>query len=179
MATIEQHPVRCPDAQAAKLMQQAIEAAISEGDSLGGIIETVISNMPAGLGEPVFDKLDAMLAHAIVSIGAVKGIEFGAGFQAAQMKGSECNDAFYCEDKKVKTTTNHAGGILGGISNGQDIIFRCAVKPTPSISKPQQTINTDLANTTIQIHGRHDPCICPRIVPVIEAMTAITLVNLL
>lgn len=170
---IEQNSVRACDQEAAEQMIQKIQQLSEEGDSTGGMIECRIRGAKAGLGEPVFDKLEADLAKAIMSIGSVKGIEFGAGFEAAQMKGSENND----EMDKNGFLTNNAGGILGGISSGNEIIFRVPVKPTSSISKPQQTLTTEGEETTVRTEGRHDPCICPRIVPVIEAMTGIVLID--
>ncbi|MEA4861917.1 MAG: chorismate synthase [Victivallaceae bacterium] len=164
-AEIEKNPVRCADPTAAKKMEAAILAAAAEGDSVGGIVECEVSGVPAGWGEPVFDKLDAELAKAMMGIGAVKGVEFGSGFAAARMRGSENNPP------------GHSGGISGGISNGEKIVFRVAVKPTPSISKPQQTVDKDGNPTICEIKGRHDPCIVPRIVPVIEAMAAIVLAD--
>ncbi len=177
LSSIESNIVRCADPQAALKMIALIESVKAEGDSIGGVVETVIQGAPVGLGDPVFDKLDAVLSHAVMSIGTVKGIEFGAGFGAARMKGSESNDPFTIRNGKVETTSNHAGGILGGISNGSEIVFRAAIKPPSSISKMQQTVNQSLEPTAIEVLGRHDPCICPRVVPVIEAMTAITLVD--
>ncbi|MCQ2576141.1 MAG: chorismate synthase [Treponema sp.] len=177
---IEQNSLRAPDNEAAKKMNEAIEKIRLEGDSAGGIIECVIDGCPAGLGDPVFDKLDAELAKAMLSIGAVKGIEFGDGFDAADSYGSTNNDSMHAENGKPVFDTNHSGGILGGISNGNQIIFRIAVKPVPSIFKPQQTVckNGDkYESTELQIKGRHDVCLCPRIVPVVEAMAALTLVN--
>ncbi len=178
-SVIEKNEVRCPDMDAAKLMKQRIKEAQENKDSVGGIIEAVVHGCPAGLGEPVFDKLDALLAHALLSIGAVKGIEFGAGFQAAEMTGAKHNDKMYVDGDKIRTVTNNAGGILGGISNGEDIILRLVVKPTASIPQSQQTTTTSMGDTSIEIKGRHDPCICPRIVPVVEAMIAITLTDCL
>lgn len=148
-------------------------------DSAGGIIECIISGMPAGIGEPVFDKLDAALSQAVVSLGAVKAIEFGAGTKAAAFNGSDNNDCFYSEDGKIQKTTNNAGGILGGISDGSDIIFRTYIKPTPSIAQSQKTVTVDGENTEIAIRGRHDPIIVPRAIVVVESMAAITLVDLL
>ncbi len=177
LSSIESNIVRCADPQAALKMIALIESVKAEGDSIGGVVETVIQGAPVGLGDPVFDKLDAVLSHAVMSIGTVKGIEFGAGFGAARMKGSESNDPFTIRNGKVETTSNHAGGILGGISNGSEIVFRAAIKPPSSISKMQQTVNQSLEPTAIEVLGRHDPCICPRVVPVIEAMTAITFVD--
>ncbi|MCK5580831.1 MAG: chorismate synthase [Candidatus Omnitrophica bacterium] len=178
-SVIEKNIVRAPDSDAAEKMITKIEKARKEGDSLGGIVEAEVKGCPAGLGDPVFDKLNAKIAHALLSIGAVCGIEFGDGFAAAQMKGSEHNDNFVSEDGQISTMTNHAGGISGGISTGEDILLRIAVKPTASILKEQQTVTTDKEPTTIQVKGRHDPCICPRLVPVAEAMIAITLADCL
>jgi len=168
---IEKNPMRACDPEAAAEMVKRVEAARDRGDSVGGVIECRIRGVPAGLGEPVFDKLDADLAKAILSIGATKGIEFGLGFAAADMTGSQHNDQMDASG----FLTNHAGGVLGGISTGQEIVFRVAVKPTSSISLPQRTVDIHGNETTITIEGRHDPCICPRIVPVIEAMAAIVL----
>ena len=171
---VERNPVRAGDPGLVSAMSEAIRAARSDGDSLGGVVGCRISGVPAGWGEPVFDKLDALLAHALFSIGAVKGVEIGAGFAAAKMRGSENNDQF-CDGVYA---TNHAGGVLGGISTGQEIEFRVAVKPTPSISQPQQALGTDGAQHELVIGGRHDPCVVPRIVPVVEAMAALVLADL-
>jgi chorismate synthase len=168
---IEKNPMRACDPAAAAEMVQRIEQAKEIGDSIGGIIECRVRGLPAGLGEPVFDKLDAELAHAILSIGATKGIEFGTGFAAADLRGSQHNDSMGPDG----FVTNHAGGIIGGISTGAELVFRAVVKPTSSISRPQETVDIAGHPRTITIEGRHDPCICPRIVPVIEAMTAIVL----
>ncbi|OZB95170.1 chorismate synthase [Paenibacillus sp. XY044] len=168
---IERNPVRACDPEAAEKMIERIEQLAAEGDSCGGIVECRISGAPAGLGEPVFDKLDAELAKAMLSIGAIKGIEFGTGFRAASMLGSEHNDQM----DENGFTTNHAGGIVGGISTGADIIFRVVVKPTSSISKPQRTVDMDGNEREITTIGRHDPCICPRVVPVIEAMACMVI----
>jgi len=149
----------------------------NEGDSTGGIVETRVKNPPKGLGEPVFDKLNADLAKAIFSIGGIKGLEFGLGFKSANLKGSKNNDEFIIKNGKIRTKTNNAGGILGGISNGEDIIIKIAVKPPSSIEKEQSTVNKDLKKVKIKIEGRHDSCLIPRIVPVIESMIAITLVD--
>lgn len=173
---IENNQIRAADKDAALLMQKKIEDFHREGNSCGGIVECVVKGLPAGLGEPVFDKLDAELAHAIVSIGAVKGIEFGLGFGAADSNGIENNDFMR---KGPVFETNNAGGILGGISNGNDVVFRTAVKPVPSIFKKQQTIDTAGNECDILIEGRHDVCLCPRIIPVIEAMTAITVADMI
>ncbi|NVN98145.1 MAG: chorismate synthase [Geobacteraceae bacterium] len=170
-AVIENNLLRACDAEAAKLMMVKIKAIKDQNDSAGGIIECRITGIPAGLGEPAFDKLDAEIAHAMLSIGAVKGIEFGTGFAAADMTGSEHNDAM----DKNGFKTNHAGGIIGGISTGAEIIFRVVVKPTSSIATPQKTVNLKGEEVDIITEGRHDTCICPRIVPVIEAMACLVL----
>jgi chorismate synthase len=164
---------------AAKRMERRVMKAKRDGDSVGGIVEIVVKNPPVGLGEPVFDKLEADLAKALMSIGAVKGVEIGNGFAAARLRGSENNDAIYRDRRsgRVRTRTNNAGGIAGGISNGEDIILRIAVKPTSSISVRQETVTTSGRRATIAVEGRHDPCICPRIVPVAEAMVALTLMD--
>jgi chorismate synthase len=172
----ETNVLRCADTEAAGQMMKIIEKAQSEGDSVGGIIESIALNVPAGLGEPVFDTLEGDLAKAMFSIPAVKGIEFGAGFSSARKKGSENNDPFRIEKGKVITTANNAGGILGGISNGMPVVLRVAIKPTPSISTKQDTVSLDtMTDSTVEITGRHDACIVPRAVPVVEAMMAVTL----
>ena len=172
---IEQNPLRCPDKKAAKKMEEMIRACRSEGDSVGGIVEVVARGVPSGLGDPVFRKLDAEIAGALMSIGGVKGVEIGKGFQAALMRGSDHNDQMGRGGFK----TNHAGGILGGISTGQEIRARIAVKPTPSIEKEQATIDVLGRERRISVSGRHDVCICPRIVPVAEAMMALVLYDAL
>ena len=172
---VENNIVRSPDPEAAVKMVEAIQQAQLAHDSVGGIVLCELLNVPAGLGEPAFDKLDAELAHAMLSIGAVKGIEFGAGFEVASMRGSENNDAITPEG----FSTNNAGGILGGISNGDTIVFKVAVKPTPSIARKQQSIDTNRNPVDVEIKGRHDPCLVPRMVPVIEAMAALVLADLL
>ncbi len=176
---IEKNPVRCPDAKAAASMVRAIERARKEGDSLGGVVEAVVKNCPAGLGDPVFDKLEADLAKALMSIPALKGFEIGSGFAAARMKGSEHNDEFYRDRRtgRIRTRTNNAGGILGGISNGEDIVVRVAVKPPSSIRQSQRTVDIRGKARSISVEGRHDPCICPRVVPVVESMIALVLVD--
>ncbi len=171
---IEKNPVRACDIEASEKMVERIKELAEKGDSCGGIIECTIKGAAPGLGEPVFDKLDALLAGAMLSIGAVKAIEFGAGFSCADMLGSEHNDEM--DSKGFKT--NNAGGILGGISTGEDIVFRIAVKPTSSISSPQNTVDIENNETVISTKGRHDPCICPRIIPVVEAMAALVLMDL-
>lgn len=173
---IEKNPLRACDGKAAALMAEKISEYKKEGNSCGGIIECVVRGAKAGLGEPVFDKADALLAHAILSVGAVKGIEFGSGFDAADSTGKDNNDPMI---KGPAFTSNNAGGILAGITNGNDIVFRAAVKPVPSIYTKQHTINRDGNECDIEIEGRHDVCLCPRIVPVIEAMTAITIADLI
>jgi chorismate synthase len=173
LSTAEDNSVRCPDPAAAEKMQQAILQAREDGDSVGGIVELRISGAPAGLGDPVFGKLDARLAGAICSLGAVKAIEFGDGFSAAGMRASEFNDQM----RNGSFLSNHAGGILGGISTGQEIVARIAVKPTPSISKTQRTCDINGRNEEIKIEGRHDPCIVPRIIPVVESMAALVLLD--
>ena len=170
-------PLAAPDNRNLSAMIKAAEDARNESDSIGGIIECRITGMIPGLGEPVFGKLDAALAHAVMSIGAVKGIEFGSGFSASRMKGSENNDQMRTDGSRIIYLSNNAGGILGGISTGEDIIFRVAVKPTPSIAKEQLTVTDSLEETTISVHGRHDPVILPRAVPVIEAMAALTIAD--
>lgn len=170
-AVIEQNPMRACDPTAAEKMVKLIEQLMEEGDSCGGIVECRITGVPPGLGDPVFDKLEADLAKAIMSLGAVKGFEVGSGFKAAHMRGSEHNDW----RDETGWLSNNAGGILGGISTGQEIVFRCAVKPTSSISKPQKTTDLTGASRIIETHGRHDPCICPRLVPVVEAMACLVL----
>lgn len=173
-------PLAMPDLQASAAAEALLENKMKEEDSLGGIIECIVSGMPTGIGEPVFDKLSANIAKAILSIGSVKGIEFGSGFQASSMSGSENNDSFqFNSNGKVTKLTNHAGGMLGGISDGSEIIFRTAIKPTSSIGKMQETINNTGENIHINIKGRHDPIIVPRAVVVVESMTAIAIVDML
>lgn len=179
---IQKNPFCMPDAAAAARAQTLLDQKMEEQDSCGGIIECRISGLMPGIGEPVFDKLSANLAKAIFSIGAVKGFEIGEGFGAARLSGSENNDGFRSdpkEDGKIQKHTNHAGGILGGISDGSDIVFRAAIKPTPSIGKTQQTVNKAGENIDIHIKGRHDPVIVPRAVVVVESMAAITILDLL
>jgi chorismate synthase len=175
----DNNPLAMPDSRAAKEAEEFLEACILNQDSAGGVIECVISGVPAGIGDPVFEKLDAKLAQAVVSIGAVKGVEIGDGFVAAKNVGSLNNDEFEIEDGKIVKSTNHSGGILGGISDGDDIILRAAIKPTPSISKKQYTVNEAGEEVEIEIHGRHDPIIVPRAVVVVEAMCAITVCDAL
>ena len=174
---IENNIVRCPDNKIAEKMINSIMRARKKGDSLGGVVEVIAQGVPAGLGEPVFDRLDADLAKAVMSMPAVKGVEIGVGFQSAIMTGSECNDVFAMKNKKVITTTNNAGGILGGISNGMDIVIRLVVKPTSSINKAQDTVTQQGKKAEIRVEGRHDPCVATRAVPIAEAMVAITLID--
>ncbi|NMD88332.1 chorismate synthase [Victivallis vadensis] len=173
-SVVEENIVRSPDLAAAEKMVAAIRAAQADRDSVGGIICCEAHGVPAGWGEPVFDKLDALLAHAILSIGGIKGIEIGAGFEAPKKRGSENNDSILPSG----FASNHAGGILGGISNGDVITFRAAMKPTSSIAKKQYTIDKEGNATEIEVLGRHDPCLVPRAVPVVEAMTALVLADL-
>jgi chorismate synthase len=177
-ANVESNPVRCADTKAAKSMLERIKQVREDKDSIGGIVEIIALGVPPGLGEPVFNKLDGDLAGALMGIGAVKGVEIGLGFRAATMTGSQMNDPFEIQDGKVVCSTNNAGGILGGISNGETIVCRIAVKPTPSIARSQRTVDiSDMSETKIIIEGRHDPTIPPRIVPVAEAMTALVLAD--
>jgi chorismate synthase len=172
--------IGCPDDSAAAKMEVAIQEARRDGDSLGGIIETRATGVPVGVGEPFFDSVEGELAHAAFAIPAVKGVEFGAGFSSARMRGSEHNDPFIWKDGRVQTETNHAGGILGGLATGMPIVFRIAVKPTSSIARPQRTVNPATQEATeIVVTGRHDPCIVPRAVVVIESVTSFVLVDLL
>jgi chorismate synthase len=173
---IEQNPLKCADPRAAGEMLRIVEQAREEGDSLGGIIEGTTLNMPVGLGEPVFDTLEGELAKALFAIPAIKGVEFGSGFSAARMRGSENNDPFTIDNGRIVTTTNNAGGILGGISNGMPLLVRVVVKPTPSIAREQETVDIDkMEKASVEVEGRHDACIVPRAVPAVEAMMAVTL----
>ena len=176
---IKKDPLYMPDKETSIKAQEYLQKIREKQNSAGGIIECRISNLPAGIGNPVFDKLDANLAKAILSIGAVKGFEIGSGFDVAKMKGSQNNDNFKIINNKIVKETNHSGGVLGGMSDGDEIIFRAAIKPTPSISQEQKTVTINGVETTIQIHGRHDPVIVPRAVVVVESMAAITVLDLL
>ena len=161
-------------------MRAEVEAARTAQDSVGGVIECAVTGLPVGVGEPMFDGMEGAIAQAVFGVPAVKGIEFGAGFALAQMRGSQANDPFRFANGRVVTETNRCGGILGGITDGMPVLFRVAVKPTPSISQPQKTVNLQTGeNAVLEIHGRHDPCIVPRAVSVIEAVTAIAVINLL
>lgn len=172
---IESNLVRTIDSNLANEMENIILDAKQNQNSVGGVVEVIAMNVPAGLGEPVFDKLDGDIAKALMSIGAVKGVEIGDGFKLSNLRGNQSNDQFINCNGKIITETNHAGGILGGISNGMPIVARVAVKPTASISQEQKTVNINGEELTISTEGRHDPCIVPRIVPVVESMIAITL----
>ncbi len=175
--SLPENDLRCPDENTAAEMRRLIEEARDTGDTLGGIVTLIVKGVPAGLGEPVFDKLHADLGKAMLSINAVKGFETGSGFAAAAMRGSVHNDAFAISEGKTSTTTNHSGGIQGGISNGMDIVCRVAFKPVASIRKEQQTLTREGESTTIKIEGRHDPCVVPRAVPIVEAMAALVIAD--
>src|SRR6266436_3650007 len=175
IAEVEASIVRCPDKAVAKNMIDLIEKTRAEGDSLGGVIECVARNVPPGLGEPVFDKLEADLAKAMLSLPATKGFEIGSGFRATKMRGSEHNDPFEMRGGKVRTATNFSGGIQGGISNGEEIYFRVAFKPTATIAREQKTVSATREQTKLAARGRHDPCVLPRAVPMVEAMAALVL----
>lgn len=176
-AVIEQNILRCPDENIAHEMINLIESIKNEGDSIGGVIKCIIRHVPPGLGEPVFDKLSADLGKAMLSINAVKGFEIGSGFAGVKLKGSEHNDALILENGKVKMKTNNAGGTLGGISTGEDIYFRVAFKPVATIAKTQQTLTTTHEVATLSAEGRHDPCVLPRAVPIVDAMAALVIMD--
>ena len=178
LSKIYENDIRCPDFDLARKIKKLIEKTKKVGDSLGGCISTVVKGVPVGLGEPLYNKLNANLSFSIMSINAVKGIEFGLGFSSCQLKGSEYNDIFIKKDNKVETSSNNSGGIQGGISNGQDIYFKVAFKPTSSIKKRQNTVNNKGEEVSFLNSGRHDPCVLPRAVPVVEAMTAICLMDM-
>lgn len=175
----EKNIVRCPDPAVAEKMVDFIDEIRKSRDTVGGIVSCVAQQVPPGLGEPVFDKLHAELGKAMLSINAVKGFEYGSGFDGVTMRGSEHNDLFYQEEGKVKTRTNHSGGIQGGISNGEDIYFRVAFKPVATIMQDQESINESGKSTTVSGKGRHDPCVVPRAVPIVEAMCALVLADFL
>lgn len=176
-AAVEAGPTRCPVPDAADLMTRRIDAARREGDSLGGVVALVARNVPAGLGEPVFDKLEADLARAMLSLPAAKGFEIGSGFGGTTLAGSQHNDPFYEAGGKVRTRSNRSGGIQGGISNGEPILLRVAFKPTATIAKEQETVDTKGRRRTLAAAGRHDPCVLPRAVPIVEAMAALVLAD--
>jgi chorismate synthase len=177
LAEVEATPVRCPHPETAARMIERIKAVRSDGDSVGGIIECRVRGLPAGLGEPVFDRLEADLAKAMLSLPATKGFELGSGFVGATLRGSEHNDAFEVRDGRVRTRTNRSGGTQGGISNGEELVFRTAFKPTATILQRQATVDTAGAATELIGRGRHDPCVVPRAVPIVEAMTALVLLD--
>lgn len=173
------NPLFFPDKNKLKDVNSLLENIKKEKDSIGGVVECIVKNLPTGLGEPVFDKIDAALSKECMSIGGVKGVEIGDGFLSATMKGSQYNDEFYVKDNKVKKKTNHAGGILGGITDGDDLILRAIVKPTPSIGKMQHTVSSLKEEKDIEIKGRHDVCIVPRVSVVVEAMVSMTIIDML
>ncbi len=176
---IEASIVRCPDSKVAEKMINLIETCKAEGDSIGGVIHGLIKNLPVGLGEPEFDKLPALLSHAMLSINATKGFEIGSGFAGVELRGSQHNDEFETNsDGQISLKTNHAGGTLGGLSDGAPVDFRLAFKPTSTIAKTQQTVDSHGQNTTIEGKGRHDPCVVPRAVAIVEAMSALVIMDL-
>lgn len=177
-AEVDANPVRCPDAAVAERMAHAIAEARAEGDTLGGLITCVCRGVPAGWGEPVFERLDAKLAQAMLSIPATKGFEIGSGFAAARMRGSVHNDPFVKKGPGLGTKTNRSGGVQGGISNGEPIVFRVAFKPPATLGRPQETVDFEGRPVTLEAPGRHDPCVVPRAVPIVEAMTALVLADL-
>jgi chorismate synthase len=177
---IEQNPVRCADMGVAEQMESLIREVRKAGDTIGGVISCIVRGVPAGIGEPIFDKLHARLGKAMLSIQAVKGFEYGSGFAGVSMRGSEHNDLFFADEVgKIRTKTNHSGGIQGGISNGEDIFFRTAFKPVATIMRPQASVDAHGRAVVVEGKGRHDPCVLPRAVPIVEAMTALVLVDML
>ncbi len=178
LSTVESNDVRCPDADAAARMHELIRQVQSEGDTIGGTVTCVVKGVPVGIGEPVFDKLHARLAYAMMSINAAKGFDYGMGFDGVGNRGSQMNDAFICTDGHISTTTNRSGGIQGGISNGEDIYFRVAFKPVATLLRDVETIDKDGRATTLHARGRHDPCVLPRAVPIVEAMAAMTIFDM-
>ena len=177
ISSAENNIVRCPDADKAKAMEELILDVKRQGDTVGGVVTCVVKGVPVGLGEPLYGKLTSSLAHAMLSINAVKGFEYGNGFEAASGRGSEQNDIFYCKGDSVATRTNNSGGIQGGISNGNDIYFRVAFKPVATLLMEQETVTSGGEETTLLAHGRHDPCVVPRAVPVVEAMAALVILD--
>lgn len=178
LSAIESNDVRCPDADAAARMHELIRQVQADGDTIGGTVTCVVKGVPVGLGEPVFDKLHARLAYAMMSINAAKGFDYGMGFDGVGNRGSQMNDAFICTDGHISTTTNRSGGIQGGISNGEDIYFRVAFKPVATLLRDVETIDKDGRATTLHARGRHDPCVLPRAVPIVEAMAAMTIFDM-
>lgn len=179
LSKTEDNIVRCPDPAMAEKMIALIDQVRLDRDTIGGIVTCVIKNTPVGLGEPVFDKLHAELGKAMLSINAVKGFEYGSGFEGVQLRGSQHNDEFYSDEGKIRTKTNHSGGVQGGISNGEDIYFNVAFKPVATIMQDQQTVDKEGNDATVSGKGRHDPCVVPRAVPIVEAMAALVLVDFL
>ena len=177
LGNIENNAVRCPDDETAERMEALIKEVKMAGDTIGGVITCVIKGVQVGIGEPVFGKLHAALGAAMLSINACKGFEYGMGFEGVSRRGSEMNDYFYVNDGMVKTVSNNSGGIQGGISNGEDIYFRCAFKPVATLLQDIKTIDKDLAPTVLKTRGRHDPCVLPRAVPIVEAMAAMTILD--
>lgn len=177
LSITESNPVRCPHPDTAQAMIELIERIKKEGDSVGGTVSCVIQGIPPGIGEPVFDKLHADLGKAMLSINACKGFDIGSGFDSILLRGSEHNDAFVSVNGQIKTLTNHSGGVQGGISNGEDVYFRCAFKPVSTISKPQQTVSTQHQAEVLEVDGRHDPCVLPRAVVIVEAMAALVVAD--
>ncbi|MBE6301402.1 MAG: chorismate synthase [Parabacteroides distasonis] len=175
----EETAVRCPDKEIANRMEALIAEVKAQGDTIGGVITCVIQGVPVGLGEPAFGKLHAALGHAMLTINAVKGFEYGDGFASASFRGSERNDRFFNANGKIQTRTNHSGGIQGGISNGQDIYFRVAFKPVATLLMEQETVNKEGEETILKAKGRHDPCVLPRAVPIVESMAAMTILDYL
>ncbi len=176
---IEKNDVRCPDAEFACEMIEYIKQVKKEGDSVGGVITAVIKGVPVGVGEPVYDRLEAMLAKGMLSINATKGFEFGSGFSGTEMRGSQHNDVFENSGDGIRTKTNYSGGIQGGISNGEDIYFKVAFKPVATLLQKQNTVDVDGRETELKAKGRHDPCVLPRAVPIVEAMAAVTVLDML
>lgn len=176
-ADVEKTPVRCPDPEAAARMIELIERVKKAGDSLGGVVECSVRGVPPGLGEPVFDKLESDLAKAMLAVNASKGFEIGSGFAGTRLLGSEHNDSFVMGNGEVRTATNHAGGVLGGISTGMPIVFRVAFKPTSTIGLAQRTVDSEGKEVTLEARGRHDPCVLPRAVPIVEAMACLVLAD--
>src|SRR6266852_4365377 len=175
-----ENSMRCPDPEVAEQMRRAVLSAKAEGDSVGGVVECTVLNLPVGVGEPLFDALDAELAKILFGIPAVKGVEFGAGFQSSRLRGSENNDQYEIKEGKIMTLTNNSGGVLGGMSTGMPLLLRVAFKPASSIAKAQKTVDVSrMEEASLSVKGRHDPCVVPKAVPVVQAMVAIGLVDLM